>query len=179
MYSNIYNILKEIKDYISENKSDAYGDCILSAIEKEDDPNGEIVISLLRIEEETSRKPQSVYEYEYVDGKPNIKKKAKPNICLNLYILIASYAKNYETALNEISDVIYLMNSFSKDEIIADLQSLTAEQHNSMWQTLGGKNVPCVVYKIRMVTISSVVNGEIKAVEEVTNNIKKETIENK
>jgi hypothetical protein len=48
------------------------------------------------------------------------------------------------------------------------LQSPTAEQWNSMWQTLGGKVVPSVLYKVRMITISAISsNKEAKLVEEV------------
>ena len=172
----MYNTLKDIRKYL-ENCFDSAKQkekglskvmVVLAPIEKDGQKEGEdIVITLLRVEEETSRKPQNVFQYgiDAQDGKRKaMSKRRNPDICLNLYILISSHAQIYETAIAQISDVVYWMNSIdyemNSDEISGkhlrvELQSLTAEQHNSMWQTLGGKVVPSVVYKVRMVTISS------------------------
>lgn len=174
--NNIHTTLLSLKKYLentfqfkaNRESSLGYVNVTLAPIEKEGQKEGEdIVITLLRLEEETSRKPQSVFQYgiDEKDGKRKaLSKKRNPDVCLNLYVLISSHAQVYETALAQISDVVYWMNSIDyemgSDEISGnhlrvELQSLTAEQHNSMWQTLGGKMVPSVVYKVRMVTISS------------------------
>ena len=132
----------------------SFGSVTLAPIEKEGQTEEDLLITLLRIEEETSRKPQSVHRHE---GE-GVRKQTNPDVCLNLYILISSHARQYETALAQISDAIYWMNGWRPEEhggIVVELQSLTAEQHNSLWQTLGGIMVPSVVYKVRMVTISS------------------------
>lgn len=163
MNYTIFDVLKAIKTYISECKPSNYGECILSPIDKDNSPKGDFAITLLRIEEETSRKPQSVYEK--VEGELKIKKKINPSIYINLYILISTHADNYETALKEISDVIYWMNNFQNDKILIELQSLSAEQFNSMWQTLGGKLAPCAVYKIRMVEISSESKSDVDPID--------------
>lgn len=174
MYTTLYLIKEYLKNCFQYKETGrnnlGYVNVTLAPIEKDGQKEGEdIVITLLRVEEETSRKPQSVYQYQYgideKDGKRKaISKKRNPDVCLNLYVLISSHAQIYETALAQISDVVYWMNSIdyemNSDEISGkhlrvELQSLTAEQHNSMWQTLGGKMVPSVVYKVRMVTISS------------------------
>lgn len=136
----------------------------LDPIKKDEQENKkEITITLLRIEEETSRKPQNVYHYIKEDEK--VIKKVNPDICLNLYILIVSHAQDYGTALMEISKVIYWMNSFQSKDCIVELHTLTAEQNNSLWQTLGSEIKPAVAYKVRMVTISSeVVNEDVAVV---------------
>ncbi len=41
-----------------------------------------------------------------------------------------------------------------------EMQSLSSEQHNSLWQTLGSKMMPCVVYKIRTVAIQVIINTD-------------------
>ncbi|MBR2261319.1 MAG: DUF4255 domain-containing protein [Paludibacteraceae bacterium] len=167
MSNTIPNILNDIKIYINKNLSGPDKDFIgLAPIKKDGQENDEdVTITLLRIEEETSRKPQSVYHYVKEDDK--LIKKANPDVCLNLYILIVSHAQDYETALLEISKVIYWMNSFQSKDCIVELQTLSAEQNNSLWQTLGVEIKPAVVYKVRMVTISSkVVDDDVSVVNE-------------
>ena len=38
-------------------------------------------------------------------------------------------------------------------ELSIELQNLTSEQNNNMWQTLGGTLVPAACYKVRMLTL--------------------------
>ena len=177
----MYTTLTHIKKYLEycfspERARTVFVDkekIVLAPIEKEGQGEGEdIVITLLRIEEETSRKQQSPFRYavDERDGKKKVvSKNVNPDVCLNLYVLITSHAQKYDTALAQISDVIYWMNNINyrddSNEISAnglhvELQSLTTEQHNSMWQTLGGKMVPSVVYKVRMVTITAAESTE-------------------
>ena len=153
----MHTILTSIQNYLKNSLQTPEFNHInvgLAPIKKDGQENDdEITITLLRIEEETSRKPQSVYHYVKEDDK--LIKKTNPDVCLNLYILIVSHAQDYETALLEISKVIYWMNSFQSKDCIVELQTLSAEQNNSLWQTLGVEIKPAVVYKVRMVTISS------------------------
>lgn len=144
----------------------------LDAIQKDVSQKEGLCITLLHVEEETSRKQQSPFRYamDERDGKKKVvSKNVNPDVCLNLYVLITSHAQDYGTSLAQISDVIYWMNNINyrddSNEISAnglhvELQSLTTEQHNSMWQTLGGKMVPSVVYKVRMVTIAAAESTE-------------------
>ncbi|MBR4712270.1 MAG: DUF4255 domain-containing protein [Paludibacteraceae bacterium] len=177
----MYTTLNHIKEYLEdcfspERARTVFVDkekIVLAPIEKEGQKEGEdIVITLLRIEEETSRKQQSPFRYavDERDGKKKVvSKNVNPDVCLNLYVLITSHAQKYDTALAQISDVIYWMNNInykdnsneiSANSLQVELQSLTSEQHNSMWQTLGGKMVPSVVYKVRMVTITAAESTE-------------------
>lgn len=178
---NLYSILLILRDYLDNcfrkkengNSDSCHVDVSLAPIEKEGQGEGEdIVITLLRVEEETSRKQQSPFRYavDERDGKKKVvSKNVNPDVCLNLYVLITSHAQKYDTALAQISDVIYWMNNInykdnsneiSANSLQVELQSLTSEQHNSMWQTLGGKMVPSVVYKVRMVTIAAAESTE-------------------
>lgn len=172
MYTSLTLIKKYLEDCFSPDRGrTVFVDkekIVLAPIEKDGQKEGEdIVITLLRIEEETSRKPQNAFRYavdEHDGRKKVVSKNVNPDVCLNLYVLISSHAQDYETAIAQISDVIYWMNNINyndgtneivKNGMQLELQSLSAEQHNSMWQTLGGMMVPSVVYKVRMVTISA------------------------
>ena len=177
MYTTLTHIKEYLEDCFSpERARTVFVDkekIVLAPIEKEGQGEGEdIVITLLRVEEETSRKQQSPFRYavDERDGKKKVvSKNVNPDVCLNLYVLITSHAQKYDTALAQISDVIYWMNNInykdnsneiSANSLQVELQSLTSEQHNSMWQTLGGKMVPSVVYKVRMVTIAAAESTE-------------------
>jgi len=148
----------------------------LGPIEKEGQAEEDLLITLLRVEEETSvKQPTAFHRTSDISGHY-----ANPDVCLNLYILISSHA-SYEVALKQINDIIYYLNSIYHEENLRDndmmksikklsieLQSPTAEQYNSLWQTLGGKVVPCVIYKVRMITISAVEpSNEVKLIEKV------------
>ncbi|MBQ8069465.1 MAG: DUF4255 domain-containing protein [Bacteroidales bacterium] len=165
----IKDILHSIKEYLSCNMEDRLN-IVLNSVKKDKGTEEEdIVITLLRIEQETSRKPQNTY---YTEVWENDKKRVlptSPDLDINLEVLISSHASNYESSLIQISDVVSLLNSvktatkpskMDKDafellrSLSVSIMNMTFEQHLSMWQTLGGNLVPSVAYKIRMVTIS-------------------------
>ena len=165
----IKDILHSIKEYLSCNMEDRLN-IVLNSVKKDKGTEEEdIVITLLRIEQETSRKPQNT---SYTEVWENDKKRVlptSPDLDINLEVLISSHASNYESSLIQISDVVSLLNSvktatkpskMDKDafellrSLSVSIMNMTFEQHLSMWQTLGGNLVPSVAYKIRMVTIS-------------------------
>ena len=134
--------------------------------DKDTEP-GDLLITLLRIEEETSRKPQNVY-FTLEKG---VHYPTSPDIDINLEVLISSPAPKYETALLLISEVIRILNSIKtvpKPEEMTEesfqrinamsisMMGLSFDQSLSMWQTLGGTLVPFVVYKIRMLTMPGI-----------------------
>lgn len=169
----IYDALKAIQQYLEQMLGrDGYGWSVgLNFISKDEPANkdnaGDLFVTLLRVEEETSRKPQLPLYNKVEKGYEMV----NPEIWLNLHILITSQANDYGTALQQLSRVVYWINSIPslkhnpKDdggnggtditnyELV--LESLTAEQSNSLWQTLGSKMVPAVAYNVRMVEIGS------------------------
>ena len=172
-------ILEAVRGYLeyamkSELKDDRLN-IVLNSVKKEKGTEEEdVVITLLRIEEETSRKSQNTYYREELVDEGQTKRRlypTSPDIDINLEILISSHASNYEYALTQISTVIYLMNSIKTavkpnrmdQAVFKTLQSLSVsmmnlsfDQHLSMWQTLGGNLVPSAAYKIRMVTVTGI-----------------------
>jgi len=165
--NTITNILFSIKEYLKYKMSDGLNIVLDSVRKEKGTEEQDIVITLLRIEEETSRKPQNVY---YTKSGDTLYP-TSPDINVNLELLISSQASNYESALIQIADVIGIMNSVKtaprpegmSEEAFGIIRSLSIsmmnisfEQNLSMWQTLGGHLSPSVAYKVRMVTVEGV-----------------------
>ena len=186
--------LENIRQYLEKKIEKAgYSDIKvkLDSISKDGDNSG-LYLSLLRIEEETSIKTQTVFRYQNdrITGKAT-----NPDICLNLFVLVSAFTKDYGTGLQLISDVIYWVNTIdhsvtevsnpsdsndnsykskipSVSELSIELQSLNMEQTNSLWQTIGTKIVPAVVYKIRMLRIAEPTSTNAQAVYKVETSVK-------
>lgn len=103
--------------------------------------------------------------------------KVNPPVELDLSILFIAHSTNYQTALRDLSDVVAFFqvnNVFDESKFpslnadVSDpvnkpwqlierlsfrLTSLTFEQQNNLWATLGGKYIPSVVYKANMLTV--------------------------
>lgn len=158
------------------------------------DLSNKIVITLVNTEEESTLKNNSnvlktIKRIKYVE----------PPVFLNLYILISSTLGQdlqdaYEFALNRLSLVIQFFQakkSFTiknspfttisgdsnipqetKDELKlkVELYTLTFEQINHLWGSLGGKQVPSAMYKIRLVSIKEN-SGEVAPVIETIKTI--------
>lgn len=124
------------------------------------------ILSLVNIEEE--RLAKSVNNYVRVNDKVEYK---NPKIFLNLYCLFALNHTSYDTSLQYLSLIMQffqyrnfinhkntppdngLVLDAKIDKLIFDMVSMNFEQVNHLWATLGGKYLPSVLYKVRMVTI--------------------------
>ncbi|MCB0502243.1 MAG: DUF4255 domain-containing protein [Bacteroidetes bacterium] len=127
------------------------------------DGNGSagVILSLVNIEEDRiSKNPDGIYRTH------NSVIKRNPEILLNLYILFSANTGNYITALSRISNIIQCFQStnfFTKesypsldpkiDKLHLELYTMNFEQINHLWSTLGGKYLPSVLYKMKLVTI--------------------------
>ena len=170
MYT-IHQILISLKEYLDcmldiEMLKDIH--VVLDSVKKDKETaEGDLVITLLRIEEETSRKPQNIY-FKKAEG---VEYPTSPDLDINLEVLISAPTEKYETSLVLISKVISILNSIKTAGKPADLSDESYEvvyamnitlmntsfdQMLSMWQTLGGTLVPAVAYKVRMVTVPGV-----------------------
>jgi hypothetical protein len=89
---------------------------------------------------------------------------------VNLYILFSAYftATNYAEALRFLSFVIAFLQDKSTftqsntprldesiDKLTFEMESVSSEKLNNLWSTLGGKYMPSVLYKVRMLTFDS------------------------
>ena len=138
---------------------------VLDSVKKDKEAvKGDLVITLLRIEEETSRKPQNIYFRK----EKGVEFPTSPDLDINLEVLISAPVETYETSLTLISKVISILNSIKtagKPEGMSDesynliysmnisLMGMPFDQMLTMWQTLGGTLVPSVAYKVRMITV--------------------------
>jgi len=147
---------------------------------------GEVGLMISNIEEEKVFKAQ-LQKQRRADNNIDIEV-ANPEIKLNLYVLAAANpgtnAGSYDTALKRLSGVItYFQGTsfFDKtdypdlgpiEHLIVELYSLSFEQQNQLWASLGGKYMPSVVYKVRLVVIDRGFMGAAeKAIMEIDNRL--------
>jgi hypothetical protein len=132
-----------------------------------------VILSLVNIEEESTLKNIRAVRQNGLGGVEY----ANPPVFLNLYVLICSnFPGNYADSLQRLSGVIRFFqtkNAFTitnspnssvtitGDEpedllqlkLTLELYTLTFEQINHLWGALGGRQLPFVMYKVRLVSI--------------------------
>jgi len=127
---------------------------------------GKIALSLINIEEEKIFKAQLQQQLRNGDDV----QLANPEIRLNLYLLAAvnpgAGMDDYRDALNKLTRILEFFqakNFFEKaenpsldpiEELIVELHTLSFEQQNQLWASLGTKYMPSVIYKVRLVVIN-------------------------
>lgn len=127
-----------------------------------------VVISLLKLEEELTLK--NAPHYKLSDTKTEY---INPPVHLNLYLLVSANCDSYDKSLRSISKVIeffqgkkvftsgntvYNRNNVSFDvldyfKFILELYTPTFEELNNIWGTLGGRQLPSVIYKVQLIQI--------------------------
>jgi Pvc16 N-terminal domain len=118
--------------------------------------------SLINFEEERIVKTH-LPQHEYVNGQFVM---SEPELKLNLYLLFAANFKIYEEALKYLSHILTYFqgqSSFTQAEfpgldpriekLMLELQSPSFEQWNHIWGFNGGKQLPAVLYKVRLVVL--------------------------
>jgi len=147
------------------------GNMAMSKIAGGNDNNLEerVIVSLVNVAEESSLK-----------NTPGIRKigsqsiELQPPIHVNLYLLFAANLSNYSLAIEYLLRVMEFFQSkkifkfknapiASADpsmverqgdiEICMELHTLSFEQLNDLWGSLGGKQVPFVMYRARLIPI--------------------------
>jgi hypothetical protein len=151
-----------------------------------DNLNNNIVITLVNIEEESTLKNNGNLK------RPILNQAIYKNVpvYLNLYILFTcNYAGNdYRLALERLSFVIRFLQGqtsfsassssvsapdFADTDLIdlkftMELYTLTFEQINHLWGSLGGRQVPFAMYKLRLVAITdNIVARKEPVIEEI------------
>jgi hypothetical protein len=141
---------------------------------KGDSLTNNIVLTVVNIEEESTLKNQSALRRPVGDEDAIYQ---NPPVYLNLYVLFTSNysGEDYLLALKRLSYIIQFLqskNSFSVSSSISggtvvqddpavpdlkftmELYTLTFEQINHLWGSLGGRQMPFAMYKLRLVAIS-------------------------
>jgi len=124
--------------------------------------NDSIGCSIINIEEERLLKSH-LPDYRTVNGQHVV---LEPELRLNLHVLFAANFTHYDQALKYISYVLTFFQAhplFGVDQypalapdigkLTVELMSLNYEQLNQVWAFIGGKQLPSVVYRVRMVTL--------------------------
>ncbi|MBI1227573.1 MAG: DUF4255 domain-containing protein [Bacteroidetes bacterium] len=153
--------------------------------------SNKVLITLINVREEKtlkngpfSRRNDATLRTEYFN----------PHVFLNLHVLVSANQVNYSNALIYLSriaaffqskNVFTHLNSMEVTDsevpateqmetfkIILDLYSPSFEELNHIWGTLGGKQVPSLVYAVRLVEITPrKLNATGGLVEEVMLNV--------
>lgn len=150
-----------------------------------------IIITLVNVEEESTLKNMAAVKRPFISSAVY----QNPPVFLNLYVLFTSnYSGNsYPLALRRLSYIIQFLqskNSFSLASSISgssinltqpdvvdikftmDLYTLTFEQINHLWGSLGGRQVPFVMYKLRLVALTDkAIIREVPLIEEIETNV--------
>jgi hypothetical protein len=136
-----------------------------------------IILTVVNVEEESTLKNQPAVWRNTALGKATYE---YPPVYLNLYVLITCnyWGDNYIYALQRLSAVVRFVqgkpafsygtasytdagnDEFTTDPDLLGLQftleiyTLTFEQLNHLWGSLGGRQVPFVMYKLRLVALT-------------------------
>jgi len=127
-------------------------------------PDNTISVSLLSIEEELSTR-DAMIKKQVIDGKVY---RQNPAVNINLQIIfIANFQNDY---INELNSVTKILEFFQKrpsflpedtkgldklkiDKLVFKLNTLELDEQHNIWNLLGCKYMPSIVYKVGMITI--------------------------
>lgn len=186
----LFLLKAELTDYLQSKKDLA--DVIVDNVGLLETANGttlidNVIITLVNIEEESTLKNQPALKRPFSD-QANY---TNPPIYLNLYVLLScNYSGDkYRLALKRLSHVIRFLqskNTFSTATTVAtldldlgdtdgmevkftlDLYTLTFEQINHLWGSLGGRQIPFALYKLKLVGLTeNQVVRQVPLIEEI------------
>jgi hypothetical protein len=159
-------LVKSLNTYLVARTGSSFGEAEVSRLVddggkwavKED----KLGLSLVNIEEERILKSH-LPESTYVNGRQIVR---EPDLKLNVSVVFAANFKQYDQGLRYISQVLTYFQSvpsFTQSEypgldprierLVVELQSLSFEQLNQVWAFIGGKQLPSVFYKLRMIIL--------------------------
>ncbi|MCG6187840.1 DUF4255 domain-containing protein [Maribellus maritimus] len=140
-----------------------------------------VVMTLVRLEEESTLK--NVPSYKISNNKTEY---FNPPVNLNLYVLFSANCDTYDKSLRSISRVIeffqgkkvftsgntvYNRTNVSLDvleyfKFILEMYTPGFEELNNIWGTLGGRQLPSVMYKVQIIQIKQ--DKKLSASEVIT-----------
>lgn len=138
------------------------------------DESAQIYMSLVNVEEEATMRNQSAVRQSEIRPLSYV----NPPMHINLFILFTANHKDYSMALRVLGLILLFLQAnrtFSiartpvaatgvfaapgerenKIKISLDMMSLTFEQVNHLWGSLGGKQMPFLLFKARQVEIDA------------------------
>lgn len=138
--------------------------------------NNKLVLTLVNIEKDTLPfRPQG-----HVRGRDQRLLQTSPPLFINLYLMMSANfgAGNYTEALKYISQAIAFfqqhplfdqLNSPGLDarieRLVLDIENLPIPDLNNLWSLLGGRYLPSMFYKVRMMAIdANAVVGQVPVI---------------
>ena len=169
IYEALSCLTEEINQYFRIRLKVSEDKVVLSAIVNQDGTiaiqgENKILVTLVNIEKESIGKSNSG-----IPGSSMLINKSSA-LTINLYVLFSAYFSNgnYPEALRFISFIIayFQQNSvFTRlntprldvdiEKLVFEMASISPEQLNNIWGSLGAKYMPSVVYKVRMLTFDN------------------------
>ena len=165
----VSHVANELGQHLQRRLGETESRVVLSPLFEQDGtvPNridNKLVLMLVNIEKDTAAKNETA------KGFGGQKLATRPPLHLNLHLLLAaSFGDgNYTEALGFISDaagflqnraVITHENSPDLDprieRLTLEIENLTVPELSNLWGMLGGRYLPSIFYKMRMITIAS------------------------
>lgn len=183
LFETLNFIIGEVEAYFLRLDRDAYNP-ILGNIALQDGQGGgnaqdvddKLVLSLINIEEEKTLKNEPNYRRV---GTEIITQ--NPPLHLNLYLLFSANILDYGEALRALSLVLQFFqhkNTFygtnyqalrdaGVERLNFEIFDLSFEQTNNLWGVMGGKLVPNVLYKVRMLSLQAAPEQEGGTISEI------------
>lgn len=138
------------------------------------DESAQVYMSLVNVEEEASLRNKSAVRQTEIRPLAYV----NPPITINLFLLFSANHKDYSMAVRTLSSILLFFQgnrTFSiartpvpplgvfatpgeqenQMKVNLDLMSLTFEQVNHLWGSLGGKQMPFLLFKARQVEIDA------------------------
>ena len=130
--------------------------------------NGKVILTLINLEEESTLR--NLPNYKVIDKQTT--EYRNPPVNMNIYLLVTTNCNTYTNSLPAISKTIEFFQGkkvFTSEnttyeekedfdvlgsfKLIVELYTASFEQLNHVWGTLGGRQLPSVIYKIQLVEI--------------------------
>lgn len=141
--------------------------------------NDSITLMLVNLEEERILRPADRYEVTISNG---LKIGGSPEIRLNLFVLFVARFNDYTQSMKLLSLVIQFFQShfvfdhenapdLSQDieKLIVELNTLSFNEQNEIWNALRRTYLPSALYKIRMIVFRDIetlaVGSEVDSIE--------------
>jgi hypothetical protein len=125
-------------------------------------PDDQIGVALVNVEEERALRSQ-VPQTQFADGRHVV---VEPEIKLNMHLLFAAQFRQYDQGLRQLSLVLTFFQAhpvFTREryagldprieKLGVDLISPSFEQLNQIWAFVGAKQLPSVLYRVRLVAL--------------------------
>lgn len=174
IYETLQIIKEQIENYFSEK---GLGKIIVlenialweSGSETASRVNNKVVITLLNLEEEKTLKNSAHYKVNHTQTEYE-----NPPVHLNLYLLISANCETYDKSLRSISRVLEFFQGkkvftpantvYNRTNVELDvldyfrfnleIYTPSFEELNNIWGTLGGRQMPSVIYKVQLIEVN-------------------------